>query len=181
MRSVAVAVLAAACGGQGQVPVVEGRGPELDVKQVELGHDGLRGLEHGKAITQAAIDDVLPGGKLRRLDKPEGASFEWMVDDAIWIVDHQPAGSQRQITVTTPRIATALGVRVGDRLGALLDRRRVQCTPQSQTMLDCTVTGTRFSLRTEGAPISIDEMVSNRVDLRRYRDHRIKYLQWIGV
>jgi hypothetical protein len=174
-----IAVLAglAACGGGAKVPIA-GRVPELDVRPVELGEDGLRGLEHGAAITQRAIEDVLPGGKLRRLDKPEGASPEWMVDDAIWIVDMAP--ERRQVTVTTSKLGTALGVRVGDRLGALLDRRRVQCTPQSQTMLDCTVTGTRFSLRTEGALISVEEMVSNRPDLRRYRDHIIKYVQWIG-
>ncbi|MBX3158516.1 MAG: hypothetical protein KF773_21280 [Deltaproteobacteria bacterium] len=102
------------------------------------------------------------------------------MDEAIWIVDHEPIGVQRQVTITTPRIATVLGVRVGDRLGALLDRRRVTCTPQSQTMLDCTVTGTRFSLRTEGTTISVEDMLSDRPDLRHYRGHTIRYIQWLG-
>jgi hypothetical protein len=181
MKAIAAAAFlaAAACGPPARVPLSGRGGPELDVKPVELGHDGLRGLEHGAPITQAAIDKLLPGAQLRRIDKPEGASVEWMVDSAIWIVELQPP-AQRQVTVTTPRIATALGVRVGDRLGSLLDRHSVECTPQSQTMLDCNVTGTRFAIRTEGSALTVEEMVANRVDLRRYRDHAIRYIQWIS-
>jgi hypothetical protein len=140
------------------------------VKAVELGDDGLRGLEYGEPVTQGAIDALLPGGVMRREDRPGG----------IQIHDHEPFGVQRQVDVRSPRIRTALGVAPGDRLGELVKRQRVTCSIQGQRWLDCHVPGTRFSLRTEGSGLTEKEMIDNVVDVKNHADHAIQYITWLG-
>ena len=83
--AVIVALTLASCvpGAEGpvarSVPRAEGssagRRTSEPPSAVDLGHDGLRGLEYGEPITQAAIDRLLPGGLIRREDRPGGTAL----------------------------------------------------------------------------------------------------------
>ena len=189
MRIAIVMALAAACGPTATTATVAGRGGVVEASGVELGDDGLRGFEHDEPITQSAIEALLPGGKMKREERAGGttvftidehAKARGVIEGAIEIIDHDPVGVQRQVTIRSPRMRTALGVRPGDRLGELIKLRRVRCIPQSATLLDCDLPGTRFSLRTSGSELSVDEMVENQPDVNKHRDHTIIYITWLG-